>query len=365
MEWHCFAHTSLPPEIAAEVDALPVIPFLPGQVRRGLTPIHRLTAFMDGAENLPGILRKNYPGEPRSDDLLYLGYATDVEMIGVARWLEGIKATKRPRVVFFHHHPAHEWKTDPASMTVEGDFHRWIYAAKRLYSVAPNIRYFGSIPALSKELSRVLQVPFSTLTITPPIPRDFDPAGVETSHDIGILGGSRTEQGITLVPSILRYLKFRRPACRVLLQCMKGRQETNMRQIMKKDGTEGMVSLISDPGSAEDYLQRIASCRLILLPYLPEKYCLRNSGVFMDANCVGRPVVASAQTSMGRMILAGISSGTVFRSMDPMAIAGAACDALDRMEDLSSRSRHFSPEWRQRLSTDVLLKKLLAGFQNS
>ena len=38
---------------------------------------------------LPDILKKHYPGEPRADDLLYVGYATDVEMIGVARWLEG------------------------------------------------------------------------------------------------------------------------------------------------------------------------------------------------------------------------------------------------------------------------------------
>lgn len=58
MEWHCFAHTELAPDLVKEADAKPVVPFLPGQVRRGLSPIHRLEAFMDGSEKLPKILRK-------------------------------------------------------------------------------------------------------------------------------------------------------------------------------------------------------------------------------------------------------------------------------------------------------------------
>jgi len=362
LEWHCFAHTSLPAEQVEELDAMPVVPFLPGQIRRGLSPVHRLAAIIDGLEKLPEILQEHYPREPRPDDLLFVGYATDVEMIGVARWLEGIHESKRPRVAFVCHHPAHEWKTDPASMHLHGDFHRWIYAAKRVMGASNRTLFLSPLPALSKELSRVLQVPFSTLANCSQVPDGINLEHVRPTYDVGLVGGSRTEQGVTLYPEILRRLKSMRPEIRILLQCMPGRQLDAFRKIIKKDGTEDMVTLVSDPGTPEDYLKRIASCRLILLSYLPQQYCLRGSGVFMDANYVGRPVVASAQTSMGRMIASGISAGVIFGSMEPVTIAGAVCHALDRIEDLSTRAHALSHEWRHRFTADILLKELLDSF---
>ena len=365
MEWHCFAHTRLPLDLAKEAHALPVIPFLPGQVRRGFSPIHRLEAFMDGSEKLPGLLRKHYPGEPRQNDLLYLGYATDVEMIGVARWLEGIEAAKRPRVAFTYQHPSHEWKVNLSDMSIQGDAHRWAYAASRLVAASPNIRFFGVLPALSKELSKLMKVPVSTILFNCLALEDLNPDDVQPSYHVGIVGGGRTDQGITLVPAILRALKSLRPELRILLQCQPGRQEGALRSIVKKDGTDSMVSMVSNSGTSTDHLRRIASCHLILLPYLPEQYCLRGSGIYWDANSVGRPVAASSQTSMGRMILAGLSSGLVFPSMDPERIAKTVCDGLDRIEELSIRAKKLRLEWCRSLSIDGLLKQLLSSFQSS
>jgi len=193
------------------------------------------------------------------------------------------------------------------------------------------VRFFGAIPALSKELSKVMQVPFSILPSTCLVPEDFDPDLTEPIHDIGILGGSRSEQGVILMPLILPALKSRRPEVRILFQCQPGRQKKEFRSVLKKDGTDGMVSLITKTGTSTDYFRRIASCRLLLLPYLPEFYCLGGPGVFNDVSTVGRPIIASVQTSMGRMILSGIASGMVFRRMDPDRIAEAVCDGLDRI----------------------------------
>jgi glycosyltransferase involved in cell wall biosynthesis len=365
MEWHCFAHTDLLPDLVQEAGAKPVIPFLPGQVRRGLSPIHRLEAFMDGAERLPAILKKHYPGEPRSSDVLYVGYATDVEMIGVARWLQGLKADRRPKVAFVIHHPSHEWKVNVNDLSIQGDAHRWIYAAEQLSNSSPNIRFFGVIPALSKELSKVMRVPFSTISFNCPTSEEFNPDDIQPSHHVGILGGSRTEQGVAHYPAILRALKSLRPELRVLLQAQPGRQEQALRDIWKKDGTDGMVSMFSNTGTAVDHLRRIASCHLILLPYLPEYYCLRGSGIFWDSSSVGRPVIASAQTSMGRMILAGLSSGLVFPRMDPSGIAETVCDGLSRINNLGRQAMDLRLGWRRRLSTEFLLKELLASFDKS
>jgi len=134
---------------------------------------------------------------------------------------------------------------------------------------------------------------------------------------------------------------------------------------MSKDGTDGMVSLIAKAGISTDHHQRIASCRLIVLPYLPESYCLRGSGVLIDASSTGRPTIASLQTSMGRMILAGLCSGLVFPIMDPDRIAEAVCDGLDRIDDLTLRARELRDAWSREHSTNTLLKQLLKSFQGS
>jgi hypothetical protein len=250
-------------------------------------------------------------------------------------------------------------------MSIQGDAHRWAYAAGRLVAASPSVRFFGILPALSKELSKLMNVPVSTITFNCLALEDLDPDDVKPSYHVGILGGSRTDQGIMLVPAILRALKSLRPELRILLQCQPGRQEGALRSIVKKDGTEGMISMVANSGTSTDHLRRIASCHLILLPYLPEQYCLRGSGIYWDANSVGRPVAASSQTSMGRMILAGLSSGLVFPSMDPGMIAKTVCAGLDRIEDLSIRAQKLRPEWCRQLSTDNLLKQLLRSFQTS
>jgi glycosyltransferase involved in cell wall biosynthesis len=362
MEWHCFVHSTLSPEVAREVDALPVVPFLPGQVRRGFSPLQRLKSLVDGAEKLPAVLIKHYPDEPSSEDLLYVGYATDVEMIGVARWLEGLPKNNRPKVAFCIHHPSHEWTTEVSSMSLQGDFHRWIYAAKRVRVSTPEIRFLASIPALSEELSRVLEVPFETFAHNCQIPEAIDVEAIEPTYDIGILGSSRDDQGGYLYPDILMALKSALPNTRILLQCLPGEHESYIRSIMRRNGMEGMVTLATDAGLSQDMLSTIASCRLILLPYLPANYCLRSSGVFFEANCVGRPVVAPSETSMGRMILAGLSSGVAFRSMHAKTIAEAVCDGLDRHAELQRQAFEIAPFWRSALSAENLLKKLTGMF---
>jgi glycosyltransferase involved in cell wall biosynthesis len=362
MAWHAFAHVNLPPQIAAREGVDPCIPFLPGQSRRPFTPKDRLKAFLSGAVILPEILKKHYPGEPSSRDLLYVGYATEVEMIGMERWLDGLPADRRPAVAFVFHHPSHEWRTDPERIMVDGDTHRWVCARELLSECSGRIRYVASLPALAREFSRILGTEVRTLPHTCQMVQEDIPAHPVKLHDFGILGGGRPDQGIALWPSVVSRILTENPGVNILTQSPSGERGDALREVARKKDLSGRVALFASNNSGEDFLRHMMACRVILTPYDPAYYGLRSSMVFCDAACLGIPVVAHSRTSTGRMILAGVASGITYDRQDPEAIAKAAMSALERLPELNEKAQALKETWRARLSASTLLGELCAVF---
>ena len=362
MAWHGFAHHLLPPEIAAREGVDACIPFLPGQSLRPFTPVDRLKAFLSGAMLLPETLKKHYPGEPSSRDLIYVSYATDVEMIGMARWLDGLPADRRPAVTFAFHHPSHEWRTDPERMRIEGDAHRWVCARELLAECSDRIRYVAALPALAREFSRILGTEVLTLTHTCQMTEEDVTEHPEKLHDVGIFGGGRREQGVALWPEIASRILAGNPVVTLLAQSPPGEQGDVLKGMAQKKEMQDRLVILPSDNAGKDFLRRMAGCRLILTPYEPVIYGLRSSMVFYDAACLGIPVVAHAQTSMGRMIRSGIASGVAYDRQDPEEISRAVLSALPHLPELSDKAWAVRDAWRSRLSASTLLGELCAAF---
>ena len=127
--------------------------------------------------------------------------------------------------------------------------------------------------------------------------------GVRTSgrktrlKKIGFFGAQRPEKGSHLLPELIS--KLLQDGYQVVLH-----DSGNLVQAKKSADLTVLGYVPSLP-------EEIAQCDLIVLPYHPEAYRNRGSGVVWDAIASGIPVVAPANTSPGRWV-AELGTGKLF-----------------------------------------------------
>ena len=87
--------------------------------------------------------------------------------------------------------------------------------------------------------------------------------------------------------------------------------------------------------TSDEYLARLAEADLLLLPYDPDVYRRRGSGVFTDAHHVGIPVVAPKDCAFARTAFDD-GWGVAMTEYDGKSLGIAVLDALDRLASLSA-----------------------------
>ncbi len=98
----------------------------------------------------------------------------------------------------------------------------------------------------------------------------------------------------------------------------------------------------------DEYLARLAEADLLLLPYDPDVYHRRGSGVFADAHHVGIPVVAPKECAFARPAFDD-GWGVAMREYDGKSLGIAVLEALDRLPQLSARAAHAAGRTRNDL----------------
>ena len=101
--------------------------------------------------------------------------------------------------------------------------------------------------------------------------------------------------------------------------------------------------------ASDEYLARLAEADLLLLPYDPDVYRWRGSGVFADAHHVGIPVVAPKECAFARPAFDG-GWGVAMKEYDGKSLGIAVLEALDRLDPLSACA---SPGRRPRCGTTL------------
>jgi hypothetical protein len=81
----------------------------------------------------------------------------------------------------------------------------------------------------------------------------------------------------------------------------------------------------------------LAETDLLLLPYEPDVYRRRGSGVFADAHHVGIPVVAPKDCAFARPAFDD-GWGVAMKEYDGSSLGSAVLEALDRLAPLSARA---------------------------
>ncbi|BBK43972.1 hypothetical protein STVA_39920 [Allostella vacuolata] len=351
-----YGGTRIVPEVRQETGALPIFHYqadvaLPrdsADLQRVATFVELGIAFAAGCQAIP-------PGSIAPGDLVVLDFASAPDMFGLALALGALPPARRPRVLCQFHVLDYELARDATDGPPAGDISTYRYAIRKLAATVGRDRVFlcTAAPALARALSRIFDHPcrLSPMPIRlghPAVPT----ADAAPAHDVAVIGEFRPERGSLLLPDILRRLGRLRPGRSAMIQVRSAEQVGPLRHAADQASVP-LSTLVGDLG-AEDYVRALLGARILLLPYRPERYALRTSGVFAEAVAHGRVVVAPARTWMAEQIEAGRAAGVTFDAHTAGSVAQAVATAIDDLPRLESRARMLAPAWRQQHSSHAL-----------
>lgn len=299
--------------------------------------------------------------------LMVFPWADAALMNGVAEWLADVAMDERPSLAFNFAGPEPGWTVDRGDAGATGNFSFFRLAARRLAALAPPGRLlFTAVDSrLCQTISRIGQIDCRPAPLLQYY-GDFDRAESAPTRSptqrstIGLLGHVRSEKGSSLMVDIIDAVCRASPGAGFRVQ---GVDEPTTREWAAQLRARGAhVHAEFNPGdpTRQDYVQRLASCDLILLPYLSPMYAVRPSGVFADALAMGLPVVAPAETWLADRLAEGWGAGETFGATEPQAIQMATSRALERLPMLKAKAEALKAEWRATHSVDAYMNQMQA-----
>lgn len=161
---------------------------------------------------------------------------------------------------------------------------------------------------------------------------------------IGFFGHQRGEKGGALIPALVNELEAK--GYDVVLQ-------DSQQQFKPLAGTR--VNVL---GFVDDLAREIATCDLVVLPYEPENYRRKASGILLDAFASGVPVVAPFDTLPGRWI-ERTGAGTQFIRAETAQILAAIEAAARRYDRIAEAAARTAQQWRSRFGVDRFAHAML------
>lgn len=275
----------------------------------------------------------------RRDDVLILTFPTAFTMNGMAAWASGLPEQERPRLI--------AWLlTSP----VDDEFAKAMQSPEIVIAAYDRLRgLFGdrasilsSTPSISAECRRLGAgdfpvVPFVALR-APLLPRPA--AAAADAPLLGVLGDINQRKGSSHIAPVIRAIDGQDLAARWLVA---GAAEfappadiAALQQLARLKG--GALRLDLHAGGLEEYDGVLRSLDLAVLPYSPDFYASRGSGIAEEAALIGVPIVAPA------VIAANLPGATAFEGWTSEAIAAAVAEAIRRLPELTEAARAAAAE---------------------
>ncbi len=286
----------------------------------------RQTAFRDSlTKPLCGI---------SSDDMLVLTFPTAYTMNGVAAWAAGLPEGRRPRlIVWLLCGPAND---DFAAAMNSTDI--VIAAYDRLRQLfGDRVTFLASTQVIAAECRRQGAGNFSVLPfIALRAPLSPLPAAATAKTPLlGVVGDIQPYKGSGHIAAIVGAIERQGLAVRWLVagsaQHAPPTDRAAMEKLARREG--GRFRLELQPSGLDDYDGTLRALDLVVLPYSPEYYATRGSGVAEEAALLGLPIVAPAVIARDR------PGAVAFEEWTSEAISAAVAEAIRRLPELTEAAR--------------------------
>ncbi|HVM78564.1 MAG TPA: hypothetical protein VMU06_06070 [Stellaceae bacterium] len=295
------------------------------------------------------------------EDVVVVTFASEIEVMGAAEWLERLAPGQRPRVIFvFHIPPSLSVLIREDRTGVAADFSEFIAGMTRLKRPLPpqRIGLFATTPHLAALMRSVAQhpcaeAPHPTLYLSD----ELLAAKPEPPAHVCVPGELREEKGGKLVSDILLRFAEARPGKLLTVQA---NDETDGGALAERLAScNSPYSVYYGRMGHAQYQRHLVASDILLLPYDWRRYALRASGVFSEAAGFGIVTVVPDRTWMADSLRAGFGGGTIFAEQTVDSILEALIEASDNHAALRERARRTMQDWRRRHSVAALLETIL------
>jgi len=176
----------------------------------------------------------------------------------------------------------------------------------RLHGFRTDIAFFTDTDELTADYNTlgVYAVKTAVIPVAPELHAPQTPTKPLTAL---YLGDARDEKGFPLLPALMRQTldliksKRLRYVCQSNFNIPGGEKESSRAlDKLRETQAETGVQLMPGPLSANEYHRLIQSAGMVIVPYKPENYQARSSGIFAEALAAGVPCLVPAGTSMAR-----------------------------------------------------------------
>lgn len=176
------------------------------------------------------------------------------------------------------------------------------------------------------------------------------------------LGNARTEKGFHYLPDAIDALRashIETGRLRFVVQAnanlsLEDAIITAARRRLARHGAD-KVTLLRQALTVSEFQRCLIQSDLILLPYQPECYRRRSSGILVQALVCGLPVVVPRRTWLAEV--APPEASVPFDG--PEDLASAVAVAVERIDELQRAARHVAPGWRRVHNAQALVQALL------
>lgn len=329
--------------------ALRVRPHDPHLLREQASADRLNAAFRDDLMALP-------PDTLARGNLIVVPGVSQNQLSGLVRALGARPERERPRVVcqlMF----APDWTPWGCSAQLGAKLYGKAFALARpligrsLFFATENV----AIASLYRDAYAIdtirLPVPFGGVAPARPLP---------ARPVFGFFGYSKRDKGFHLLPEAIRLCRAQGLAADFAILLQHGGWEPATVAAEQALRALAGVRLIEGVQTDQAFAAETGHVDAMLLPYDPQLFGMRGSGIFTQSAAAGRPVVAAMGTFAGASVAGGEAEGEVFSPYDAPALAAAIMRLAARLGDSHARAARLASAFAQANSADAYADVLLA-----
>jgi glycosyltransferase involved in cell wall biosynthesis len=286
----------------------------------------------------------------RRPDLIVLPCCDQVLLAALANNLGRTPRAPSPRILLWLLYGPHHLKLpdDPDAEEACSESRRAFAALAASIDDPRKLSIFCETPALADFYRRQTGQPVGVLpgpgltTATRPARTGTKAAANGAARrppTVACIGFANRAKGYRLLPETIAQVAALHPDARFLIHgVVKGSDAEQDQPVFDRlAAMGGRVVVRQDVLTPDEYLAVLAEADLLLLPYAPDTYGARGSGIFAEARAIGIPVVATRECGFAQPAFAE-GWGVAMETYDSHGLASAISEALDRLDDLTVRA---------------------------
>jgi glycosyltransferase involved in cell wall biosynthesis len=327
--------------------------------------------FRDNARQTRRELSRALRGHGSMPDLLILPCCDQVLALAVAAYLRRNWFARPPRIVLWLLFGPHCKKaTDDPSLAPLYDECREAFAALREAVGPRRITAFCETAGMAEAYRNVTGLAIGVAPgpgLISGLGGSREPArrtGRPDGPMLVSLGFANDAKGYRLLPEAIEHVLAEDRQVRFMIHgVFNGSDAEDQASVFEHLARLGpRVAVRTDVLSPSDYLSCLGQADLLLLPYDPEVYRTRGSGVFAEAQRMGIPVVATKGCGFARPAF-DQGWGAEIPGADSRSVAGAVLHALGKLDDMTACARSAARAAPSGGDTGTILRSAVAAIR--